>query len=455
MRLTSFVIFSAIAVLFNMQSASAQELTQNQTNALKEASEWLSAGQGKTAYIKLAPLESNMAGIPEFDVLYGQSALQADEPSVAAFAFERCLSIQPLNGVCRLGMARSHIALQESSSARNELSVLQQSSPPDQVQQVINKYMDDLAGVDRANQDTRLSSYVQFGLGYDSNINNATTDSTMALPAFGGLEFGLSRDGRATESYFWEGQYNIRYSTPISDRWRFLAEGNIAAKSYFNHHSYNTIVTDASIGLARRANKHQFIVRLLGQNYRLHDKDYRNIFGALGQYSYSVSDRSELTAFAQASRLNYNNNKYFKNNSIRDANRYAFGGTWMQGLANDRAVLYLTGYGGTEKTIKHNAPKSLDYNFVGARAGGMYLLTPRLQFEAGAGVEQRRHRGKDALFLKHRNDTLIDAYAGLNYSVNRKLSLRPQYRFFKNNSNAQLYGYKRHIFIMSVRYEIF
>lgn len=447
--------FIAIGFALGSHPLLAQGLTTQQNNILQEASAWVASGHGKTAFKQLGPLLSELAGQPQFDTVYGQAALQADEPSIAAFAFERCLSVQPLNGICRLGMARAHISLQETSSARNELAILQQSQPPQQVQSVIDNYIDELAGVDRANQDTRLSSYVQGGLGYDSNINNATSDATMALPLFGGLNFRLARDGRATESFFWEGIYNIRYSAPISDQWRLLAEGNIAAKSYFNNHSYNTLVTDASLGLSRRVNKHQFIMRLQGQNYRLHDKNYRNLYGLLGQYSYSVSDSSEATVFAQVSRLDYSNNRYFKNNSLRDANRYTLGATWMQGLADDRAVAYFTAYGGSERTIKSKAPKSYDYNFAGLRAGGMYLLSPRLQAEAGLGVEKRRHRGQDLLFLRHRNDTLIDAYAGLNYRVNRKLSIRPQYRFYKNNSNAALYGYKRHVITLSMRYEIF
>ncbi len=449
------LLHTATAIISTAQPSYAQGLTDQHKAVIQEATDWVSAGNGNTAYQKLLPLKNTLSGIPEFDAVFGQAALHANEPSIAAFAFERCLAMHPSNGICRLGMARAHLELSESSSARNELAILQQSKPPQQVQEAINNYLQRLDGVDRANQDTRLSSYIQWGVGYDSNINNATSSSTVALPLFGNLDFNISRDGRSIESAFAQAKFNIRYSTPLSDQWRLMTEANLSATSNFNNHRYNTTVADASVGLARRANKHQFLFKLQGQNYRLHETNYRNLIGVSGQYSYSVSDRSEATVFAQASRLNYSNSKYFRNNSLRNANRYTLGGTWMQGLASDRAVAYLTGYGGVERTVKSHAPKSYDYNFMGVRTGGMYLLTPRTQIEAGVGIENRRHQGSDPLFLKSRNETLYDAYAGLNYRINRKLSIRPQYRFYKNSSNAKLYGYKRHIFTVNMRYEIF
>lgn len=445
----------SISLLVYVSPGFAQDPLQAHKALLQEAREWITSGQGNIAYNKLLPLEAALAGHAEFDALFGQAALQANEPSIAAFAFERCLSVQPSNGLCRLGIARAHLELHEATRARQELTLLQQAQPPAAIQETIDDYLQRLEGVQRTNQDTRLSSYWQWGIGYDSNINNATNLSTMALPALGGQEFTLSRDGRATESMLAEARYNIRYSTPLSDRWRLLSEANLSATSYLHHHRYNTAVADVNFGVARRANQHQFIAKVQGQHYRLHEKPYRNLIGLLGQYSYAVNDRSEATVFAQASRLNYSNSRYFQNNSLRNANRYTLGATWMQGLANDRAVGFVTGYGGSERSVKSHAPKSYDYNFAGLRAGGMYLVSPRLQLEAGFGVEGRRHRGKEILFNKRRDDTLFDAYAGINYSINRKLSIRPQYRFYRNHSDVALHKTKRHIFTVNMRYELF
>src|SRR5690625_1380007 len=416
---------------------------------LRQAHQWLESGQAQTAYTLLEPLEAELAGNIEYDWLFGQAALHADEPSRAAFAFERCLAVDPANGLCRLGIARAHISLQEVNSAQDELDILSQSSPPEPVQKAIANYMDILAGTEAANQDTRLTSYVQVGVGYDSNINSATGRSSMALPGLWNLVFRLSDDGQKKDSAFNEARFNISYSTPIAPNWRFLTEANVAFTGNWETSDYNTLVSDLSVGLARRANKHQFVARVQGQNYRLGDHTYRNLVGVLGQYSYSVSRDAEINIFAQGNRLHY------PGNTLRNANRFTLGGSWSQGLARDRAVAYLSAYGGTEDTIKSRAPKSFDYSFTGLRAGGMYLLSPRLQVEAGGGVEKRRYDGKDWLFDKSRRDTYYDAYLGFNYAINRKTSLRPQYRYAHNDSNATLYSYRRHVVTMNLRYELF
>lgn len=417
---------------------------------LRQAQQWLEQGQAKTAYGLLAPLEAELAGSMSFDWLFGQAALHSGRPSEAAFAFERCLAVDPMNGLCRLGIARAHISLQEVASAQDELTMLSQSSPPDAVKSVIADYMAQLSGTEVADQDTRLTSYIQIGVGYDSNINNATARDSMAIfPSLGSPVYSLDKEGQKKESGFAQARFNISYSTPIAPNWRFLTEANIAATGNWETHDYNTLVSDLSLGLARRANKHQFIGRVQGQNYRLGNHSYRNLLGVLGQYSYAMTNQSEISVFAQGSRLTY------PGNTLRNANRYTVGASWTQGLANDRAVAYASVYGGKEDAGKSRAPDFYDHNFAGIRVGGMYLMTPRLQLEAGVGAERRRHDGQDPLFEKGRRDTYYDAYLGLNYAINRKLSLRPQYRYADNDSNSTLYGFRRHVVTMNLRYELF
>lgn len=449
----SWLAVSGLALLAGLampaSSAPANRIDDH-APTLRQAQQWLESGQARTAYNLLEPLEATLAGTLEFDWLFGQAALHADQPSRAAFAFERCLAADPSNGLCRLGIARAHISLQEVASAEDELNILAQSSPPEPVQEAIDNYRAMIAGTEVASQDTRLTSYLQVGVGYDSNINSATArDSIAVLPSWGNPVFSLSRDGQKIGSGFNEARFNIRYSTPVATHWRFLTEANIAVTANWETHDYNTLVSDLSVGLARRANKHQFIGRVQGQNYRLGNHTYRNLLGVLGQYSYAMSDQTEIGAYAQASRLTY------PGHHLRNANRYTLGVSWTQGLANDRAVTYLTGYGGKEDTVKRDAPKFYDYDFAGLRAGGMYLLTPRLQVEGGVGAERRRYDGKDRLFEKARRDTYYDAYLGLNYAINRKLSLRPQYRYAHNASNATLYSFRRHAVTLNLRYELF
>ncbi len=417
---------------------------------LNQALEWINAGQAGTAYNLLAPLEADLAGQPEYDYLLGQSALGAGQATRAAFAFERCLSVNSLNGLCRLGMARAHIALTEVDSARLELNTIAQSAPPAEVEQIITDYLDELTGTESGHRDTRLRSYVQLGVGYDSNINNATSQSSLAIPLFDDLVMGLSREGRSRDSGFNQAAFNIRYSTPMGDgNWRFVADGNLAATGNWNTHRYNTAIADVGVGASYKAYRHQFTGKVLGQNYNLGGHNYRNMLGVLGQYAYTVSDQAEFSGFLQASQMRYPDMR------LRDSHRYTGGLSWAQALAANRAVTYASLYGGWEDTMRSNAPDSYQHKFAGLRIGGMYMATPRLQLEAGVGAERRRYDGQEILFLRRRTETAYDAYMGFNYSLNRKLSLRPQYRYAKTDSSIPLHDYQRHTFIVNLRYELF
>jgi hypothetical protein len=59
----------------------------------------------------------------------------------AIFAFERCLSVEPKNGPCRVQMARSHLALGETPNARAELATISEYNPPPEVQQLVARYL--------------------------------------------------------------------------------------------------------------------------------------------------------------------------------------------------------------------------------------------------------------------------------------------------------------------------
>src|SRR5690606_25915931 len=124
-------------------------------------------------------------------------------------------------------------------------------------------------------------------------------------------------------------------------------------------------------------------------------------------------------------------------------------------LAANRAVVYVSAYGGREVSRHGDAPDDNQQKFSGARVGGMYMATPRVQIEAGVGAERRRYDGRDVLFLKRRTETFYDGYLGLNYSLNRKLSLRPQYRFTVSDSSIPLRDYQGHTFTVNLRYELF
>lgn len=442
------------AALTAAPSVSAQSLAANDRALLEQAQQQLANGNAAQALTLLQQSEGQLAGHPEFDFLLGQSALHADEPSLAAFAFERCLAINPQHELCRLGILHAHVQLNETHSARTEIRQLRQSARTSEVQATIAHYLDLLSQAETDSLTPQLSSYIQVGVGYDTNINSATDLSEIALPGLDDATYLLPKEHQRQKSGFATARYHVRYVRPLDQKWSLTAQGTISARGNFDTGRYNHLVSTLQLGIDRSVNQHQFSTKIQLQNYRLRNRNFRNSGSILTQYAYSFNNTTELSVFGQATKINYSGNRYAPNNSRRNAKRFVGGLTLLKGLANERAVGYLTAYGGTHQKTKHMGPKNQNHRLAGVRIGGTYLVTPRFMIQAGVSIERRHFRHEHSSFGTRRKDTFYDVNLGAAYAINRKLSLRPQYQYYTNRSNIPLSRYKRHIFMLNLRYDL-
>ena len=169
--------------------------TANATAAdLEQALSLLGAGDAEQAYLLLAPDEETEAGNPNFDYLLGLAALDSGRPGRAVFALERVLAADPTHARARAEIARAYFQLGELDTARGEFEAVKLQGVPPQVAEAMQRF---LTAIDQRVDGNRrmLRGYIEAGLGYDSNINSATDQRNIAVPAFGGLIFTLSDDG--------------------------------------------------------------------------------------------------------------------------------------------------------------------------------------------------------------------------------------------------------------------
>src|SRR5690554_6573057 len=103
------------------------------------------------------------------------AALTVQENTRAVLAFERCLAVSPKMGDCRLGLAQAQMRLGETQSAKEELTYIQQSAPPEAVANIVEQYLGELSGQKR--RSSQLKLWAKLGLGYDNNINAAPSSS--------------------------------------------------------------------------------------------------------------------------------------------------------------------------------------------------------------------------------------------------------------------------------------
>ena len=128
------------------------------------------------------------------------AALESAHPDKATLALERALAVNPDYVAARLDLARSYFALGDMDRARVEFGVVLAQNPPTPAKLTIDRY---LAEIDRRTQTKRttLTGYLEGVLGRDTNVNNATSQSSISVPLFG-LSFQLASSSlRSPDNY--------------------------------------------------------------------------------------------------------------------------------------------------------------------------------------------------------------------------------------------------------------
>ncbi len=187
---------------------------------LREAKSLMDARQPQQAYDLLKPLEEE-AGNPDYDFLLGIAATDIGRNTEAIFALQRVVDQDPNHGPARAELARALMQANETDAARRELEILQEQDPPSDVKRVLEEY---LAAIDRYHgaYRTTFARYVQTGMGFDTNVNNATDRGAVAVPGLGGLVFALTPDSRELDSTIWNLGAGFSFSAPLRDALRLV-----------------------------------------------------------------------------------------------------------------------------------------------------------------------------------------------------------------------------------------
>lgn len=431
-----------LALALGLPAAQADEV-------LKKAEQFLNQRQPASAWNLLSPLEDERGGDPAFDYLLGRAALDSGRATEAAFAFERCLAVNPKDGPCRVQMARAHMAAGESQSARRELETVQSSQPPAEVATLVAQYLGAL-GQRELREQRRLDAWVQLGMGVDSNVNAATDRDQVAFPGFGGLVFNLSDSAQKQDSSFYTGEAGVAGEYALSPAFRLVGDARLSGRGYTDVGNFNNVVADISAGGAWRAGRNSTMLKLQAQQFELDSDSFRNTLGLLGQYQYTVDDSTALSLYGQHTAIDY------RRPATPNADRSTLGAGFSQAFPGKAsAPAYYTGvYIGLESS-EDGSRDDLEQDFYGLRAGGSLGIAPRLRLTGSANVERREFGGPMALFAPVvRKDTQVDVSIGLSYQPAAKVTVKPAYTYSNSDSNIVLNDFDRHQFSLDVRFEL-
>ncbi len=418
-------------------------------DVLLAAKRHLDSGNPQAAYSLLIPLQSDRAGDPEYDFLLGSAALELGKNTEAIFALERVLAVRPDATPARALIARAYFNLKETQTAKREFENVRSQEVPEEVALTIDRFLDAIRQIEET-QTVTIRGYFEVGGGYDSNVNSATAEGQVAVPAFGGAIFTLTGSSvEQADSYLaFGGGVNLR--GPVSRRLSLFGGVAYSNKSNINEDDFSTYSYDLNFGLSYKRDRSTVtLATQLGAFFvddaALYSEAYREVVGATLQWQYDFNARNQLSAYSQYARLTY------PGQGPRDVDRYVAGAGYARAFGQRSSlVVYMGGYGGQEREQDQSFPQ-FGHDLAGVRIGAQQFLNEKFSIFINASGEGRWYGGPDPSFLISREDEQYSASGGIHFIPRKRLRLTLQGSYADNSSNIAINEFDRWLVSLTLR----
>jgi tetratricopeptide (TPR) repeat protein len=400
-------------------------------------------GNAAAAY-ELAKKHPDQLGNPAFDFYFGVAAIDSGRAGEGVLALERYVVNFPGNVQARLELARGYFVLGEYTRAREEFNEVLKTNPPPAVVANIERFFDAIRARESAYR-TTAGAFVEFGLGYDSNINGGVGDANIILPNFGlvtitpgGVKIG-SRFAQLT------GGANIVH--PVAPGFAVFGSVSGDLKTHDVHGEFDQGNFGVAGGASYLKDKNLFRGTLSFSQLDVDYNRFRNLAGLAGEWIHQLDELQAVSASLQYAELDYAGN-----NSVRDARLYgisagyrrAFIGPWQP---------QLTVSGAYSQENNRRSRDDLGRDIWGVRAAVGITPAPKWAVSAGATAQYSDYQAEDPLFSTTRRDRYYALDASVSYALTRNLSVRGELLLSKNQSNLALYEYKREVAAVKLRYD--
>ncbi len=420
-----------------------QAATTELPSLLNETNKLLKTGDMEAAYTTLAAHESRLAGNPKFDLMLGIAALRSERTTLAVYALERVIDIEPNNARARAELAQAYYKLGENRAAKNEFDIIKDlETLPSDVKSGIEKY---LAAIDYRfdARRTQLGYYFETSSGTDSNVNSATDASRVPLPVFANLNLLLSDTARETDSPFVSLGGGLRFNKPLRSNLMMYAKANLDMRETFDADEFATRVFDGNFGFSFLRGSHQYHIGVVNQNFAVDDSTYRNFNGINSQWHYLVNSNNSLSTFIQYAQLKYPSQR------LLDTDQTSAGFAWIHSFdKSTNAALHLGLYLGTDNEVSDLNPE-VGRDFIGLRTGTQIAIG-RVNYFAALNYISSEYGAANSVFLITREDDYIDFNTGININF-KKWQLQPSLRYTSNDSNIVLHEFDRTQVLMTAR----
>jgi len=429
---------------------------------LRDAEALMNAGRPADAYNLLEPIEYDRSGEPRFDYLIGIAALDSGKPDKATLALERVLAVDPNYTGARLDMARAYYQLGDLPRAKTEFETVLSQDPSEAVRATILIYLYAIAIRQDSNQSRfisssqiRFSAYVEGGLGYDTNVNNSTSQSQISVPYLNNAVLTLSPTNLKSADNYYGIAAGGEVSSNLKTKWGIYAGADVHQRGNNSQTGFDTLSLDGRAGVTYSDRvTNTFHAGGMKGRYNVARQHDHNFSGFNLDWQHVFSPINQMGIFAQYGRYRYVDPAI----SINDFDQTTLGTSWLHVSKDGQTVWFGSLFMVNENDV---APITLtnpsggradgDKLGLGLRAGGQTSIGGNTELFVNLGLQSDAYDKTNVSFLLERNDHLFDMYMGANWHWDNFWTLRPKLSYLRNNSNIVIYSYNRMDVSLTIR----
>lgn len=433
-------------------------VSQSLDKLLRDAGALMKAGKAAEAYAKLEPKEVDYSGNIPFDYLLGVAALDSGKPDRATIAFERVLIMNPNFSGARLDLGRAYLAMGSDDLAEKEFKVVLSQDPPPHVKPVIEKFLEEIDERRQAKLQ-QMSTYLEFGVGRDSNITSATSDFTKGVKDVfniaGVQATGSSIVKAATFSNLSGG---LDYSRVLDETNGIKLFAGIDLKqkvvSGMPQLDNSNIDLRAGVSKTSEADTYRLFINF-GQYYQkgmtAGVNSNRSTPAVGAEWKHNLGERDQLSLTGQYSRPR------FEKMATQDTNQVMLSGSLIHIFEGDTSPLIFSNVSHTSDKAAVALDSGSDMSRKTTSLRLHFQLTPITNTDVflSGGLSLRvdgSANARSALIpAKVGRDTTKDISIGINWHPDPKWSIKTQVAKYNNTSNLSLYNYDRTESSLSIR----
>lgn len=427
----------ALSCLLVPALAAAQPASQS-AGVLDEARRLIAGNRPADAYRLLAQHERSLAGQTLYDYLYGIAALDAGHAGDAVTALERLVANDPASASARLELGRAYYESGDRAAADRQFRTLIAGNPPPSIRDTATAYLQAMQPA--AARAGGWTGAFEFGSGYDSNANAATSERTF-------LGITLDPDNVKTSSPFVQLGGWLDHALPVGQASRLATQARIGHR--WNPDAGFVDQTIASLDTTLRVGDGPTTFSIGGGGYYgLLDGDSHHWGAALDlALSHDFGDGWRATGLLRAGILRYDNQ--FSSLSPLEVNQQ------LAGFSLQRAAG--TGYFGVTLFAGTDDPRESGSAYGNDRLGIRLQAGSQLASGHGLGVQfgyqEVDYDDTPGFFGTDRSDD--NWFAAITGEIRdwpvAGMALVPRLTWYNNDSNIPLYQYNRIEFGLTLR----